>query len=150
MTEPLRHWSYSADDEMIKISSIGRKPETVVVIDRRTGQVSDGFHTFEELYRYRLLYNAALFNSWYESACEHSSVGFRVHKSWHHWGGEPCFGGGWFIVMANLPTGQISNHYPADAWDLFNIPARHTADEWDGHTPAEAADRLTRYLQGLR
>lgn len=27
------------------------------------GQISDGFHTFDELYHYRMLYNAAFFNS---------------------------------------------------------------------------------------
>lgn len=27
------------------------------------GKVSDGFHTFDELYHYRMLYNAAFFNS---------------------------------------------------------------------------------------
>ena len=27
------------------------------------GEVSDGFHTFDELYHYRMLYNAAFFNS---------------------------------------------------------------------------------------
>lgn len=26
------------------------------------GEVSDGYHTFNELYRYRMLYNAAFFN----------------------------------------------------------------------------------------
>lgn len=36
---------------------------------------------------------------------------YEVHKSYRHADGELCFGGGWFIVMANLPTGQVSNHY---------------------------------------
>ena len=27
------------------------------------GEVSDGFHSFNELYHYRMLYNAAFFNS---------------------------------------------------------------------------------------
>lgn len=59
--------------------------------------------------------------------------------------GELCFGGGWFIVMANLPTGQVSNHYRAEEWNLFNVPERWKADEWDGHTPVEAANRLYRF-----
>lgn len=28
------------------------------------GNVSDGYHTFNELYRYRMLYNAAFSMSW--------------------------------------------------------------------------------------
>ena len=102
------------------------------------GEVSDGYHTFNELYYYRMLYNAAFFNllpkSW-------------VHKSKRHHTGEECFGGGWFIVMANLPTGQISNHYELKDWDLFQVPEKEFADEWDGHTPQEAAERLHKYLQ---
>lgn len=62
------------------------------------GKISDGFHSFDELYHYRMLYNAAFFNS-LEGKCE-------VHKSYRHADGELCFGGGWFVVMANLPTGQ--------------------------------------------
>ena len=27
------------------------------------GEISDGFHSFDELYHYRMLYNAAFFNS---------------------------------------------------------------------------------------
>lgn len=101
------------------------------------GEISDGYHTFNELYYYRMLYNAAFFNmlpkEW-------------VHKSRKHHDGEECFGGGCFIVMANLPTGQISNHYELKDWDLFQIPEKEVADKWDGHTPQEAADRLHKYL----
>lgn len=102
------------------------------------GEISDGYHTFNELYYYRMLYNAAFFNllpkEW-------------VHKSKRHHTGEECFGGGWFIVMANLPTGQVSNHYELKDWDLFKVPEKEFADEWDGHTPQEAAKRLCEYLQ---
>lgn len=108
-----------------------------------TGQTSDGFHTFDELYRYRMLYNAALFNAWDE-------YDFQVHKSRRHHDGEYPFGDpSWFIVVAQLPAGQISNHYRVDeAWDLFRIPEEDRASKWDGHTPAEAADRLERLLRG--
>ena len=102
------------------------------------GEISDGYHTFNELYYYRMLYNAAFFNllpkEW-------------VHKSKKHHDGEECFGGGWFIVMAELPTGQISNHYELKDWDLFQIPEKEIADKWDWHTPQEAAERLHKYLQ---
>lgn len=109
------------------------------LLDRKaeiTGETSDGYHTFNELYEFRKLYNAALFNEW-------ASQGkYNVHKSTKHHDGEGCFGGGWFIVMATLPTGQISNHYEMKDWDLFNIPERDMADEWDGHTTKDVIDRL--------
>ena len=117
--------------EVVKIIDSLRDEQTDM------GEVSDGYHTFNELYYYRMLYNAAFFNclpkEW-------------VHNSKRHHTGEECFGGGWFIVMANLPTGQVSNHYELKDWDLFKVPEKEFADEWDGHTPQEAADRLYKYL----
>lgn len=100
------------------------------------GDTSDGYHTFRELYAYRKAYNALLFNEWASRGL------FDVHKSRKHSDGEPCFGGGWFIVVAQMPTGQISNHYKDEDWDLFRVPERERGNEWDGHTPQVALERL--------
>ena len=105
------------------------------------GEISDGYHTFNELYDYRKLYNAAFFNIL--ALC----TSIPVIKSKHHNDGEECFGGGWFIVMAELPTGQISNHYELKDWDLFNVPEVQNAWEWDRHTPQEAAKRLENFIK---
>ena len=96
-----------------------------------------------------MLYNAAFFNklAHYDNLADDSwKVEYDVHKSKKHSDGEDCFGGGWFIVMAELPTGQISNHYEMKYWDLFKIPEKEKANVWDGHTPKEAADRLREFL----
>lgn len=106
-------------------------------IDENT---SDGYHTFKELYEFRKLYNAALFNEWSKKNI------YNIHKSKKHNDGEECFGGGWFIVMADLPTGQISNHYELKDWDLFKIPEKEFADKWDGHTSHDVAERLLNLL----
>jgi len=101
------------------------------------GEVNDGYHTFNELYEFRKVYNAALFNEWGKQGK------YGVHKSTKHNDGEECFGGGWFIVVANLPTGQISNHYEMKDWDLFDIPWFSKAQwEFDGHTPQDVVTRL--------
>ena len=42
------------------------------------GEVSDGYHTFNELYEYRLLYNASLFNEFAKQNL------YDVHKSKRH------------------------------------------------------------------
>ena len=98
--------------------------------------ISDGYHTFGELYDYRLAYNALLFN-------EFAAQGlYDVHKAKRHSSGEECFGGGWFVVTANLPTGQVSNHYKLEHWNKFHIPERDLGAEWDGHTPDVALKRL--------
>ena len=105
------------------------------------GDVSDGFHTFKELYLYRMLYNAAIFN------VLHKRRECPVVKSRRHHDGELCFGGGWFIVTAELPTGQVSNHYEEKYWDLFKCPDVHKAPEWDGHSPQQAADRIMSFIK---
>jgi hypothetical protein len=112
-------------------------------------KLSDGYHTFTELYGARMAYNVALFNEW-ASQAEYTSSGLEiipvkhdVHKSQRHHDGELCFGGGWFIVVANLPSGQISNHYEMKHWDLFKIPETEKAKyEWDGHTSEDVIKRL--------
>lgn len=113
-----------------------------VVIDENT---SDGYHTFKELYESRKAYNVVLFNEWGATGkC-------YTHKSWRHNDGELCFGGGWFIVVAVLPQGQISNHYEAKDWDLFSIQEVEKAlFEFDGHTGADVVERLKLYTSPLR
>ena len=95
----------------------------------------DEHHTMAEVYDYRMLYNAHAARGWL-------NAGVPVVKSRRHSDGEPCFGGGWFIVTATLPTGQVSNHYRDKNWDLFDVPEVDLPPEYDGHTPADAADRL--------
>ena len=99
--------------------------------------ISDGYHTFKELYDTRRILNAALFNEWAKSNK------YDVHKSVHHSDGEKCFGGGWFIVVAELPTGQISYHYELEHWHLFNIPERELPNTFDGHTSQDVLTRLS-------
>jgi hypothetical protein len=110
------------------------------------GKVSDGYNKIDELYEFRKVYNAALFNEWAADADKLSFFNvprYDVHKSWRHHDGELCFGGGWFIVVAVLPTGQISNHYQESDWSLFRIPETEKAKyEWDGHSSEDCLNRL--------
>jgi hypothetical protein len=107
----------------------------------------DGYHTFDELYEFRLLYNAGMFNALYRSQGIYGIPAVKVYKSKRHSDGEIPFGGGWFIVVADLPTGQISNHYELKDWDLFKIPEVEKADQWDGHTTQDVAERLRKFLE---
>lgn len=85
--------------------------------------------TNQELYDFRLVLNALLFNEWVETGK------YEVYKSKRHHDGEPCFDGEWFIVVAILPSGQVTNHYHIKYWDYFKIPSyERVKDEFDGHT----------------
>ena len=111
--------------------------------DNVRGNYSDGYHTFNELYEFRKMYNAVLFNEWGNPGFDILGVKYNVHKSWKHHDGEDCFGGGWFIVSAMLPTGLISNHYKAEDWDLFQVPEVEKAlYEFDDHTGTDVLQRL--------
>lgn len=112
-------------------------------IDENT---SDGYHTFKDLYEFRLLYNAHLFNEWAKQGM------YDVHKSQRHADGELCFGrADYFVVVATLPTGQISNHYPMSDWDLFKCEAVEKAKQiWDGHTSQDVVSRLRSLIIPLK
>lgn len=105
------------------------------------GEFSDGYHTFNELYEFRKVYNASLFNEWAKQKK------YDVHKSKKHFDGELCFGG-YFIVVAILPTGQISNHYELKEWYLFQCEETEKAKyEFDGHTPQDVIKRLKELIK---
>lgn len=113
--------------------------------------MSDGWHTFEELYNYRALYNANAVNLlvYIKKYAPSTLADFDVIKSKKHFGGEVCYGGGWFIVVIKTPWGQISNHYKLKYWDMFNCRAAKTAWKWDGHSMKESTERmikLNKYL----
>lgn len=118
---------------------------------KRINELSDGYHTFDELYEFRKMYNAVLFNEWaaHEGWNGRITPKYSVHKSTKHYDGEECFGGGWFIVSAMLPTGLISNHYKMEDWDLFQVPVVEKAlYEFDGHTGTDVLQRLKALTNG--
>lgn len=93
--------------------------------------------TIQELYDFRLIYNALLFNEW----SKHDTI--EVYKSKKHSDGELCFDGEWFVVVAILPTGQITNHYHINYWDYFQIKEYpQVKDEFDEHTLIDVLNRL--------
>jgi hypothetical protein len=131
--------------------------ETQILIDELPHDektlLSDGYHSFNELYEIRKAYNAALFNEWAKQTIKNPDFGkkgeppfiykYNVHKSLKHNDDSLCFGGGWFIVCAKLPSGQISNHYPIKDWELFNIPIEEKAKfAFDGHDTNDVIQRL--------
>jgi hypothetical protein len=95
------------------------------------GEVSDGYHTFNELYHHR----AVLF-----SVIVHDYP-FRSWKSMLHHDGTMY--DGMFIVGIETPMGQATYHYDVDPyWDYFDCAVLDRAPEWDGHTPDDAIVRI--------
>ena len=112
-----------------------------VEIECETGKVSDGYHTFDELYDHRCLNFLLAHALWHQAALPHSGA----WKSRKHHDGSGFEG--WFIAGLTLPAGSISYHIPDKYWDLCKGHELETAPEWDGHTSADVIERLERWLK---
>jgi len=107
------------------------------------GQLSDGYHTFDELYEHRhalcLALMRAMPGQWWFS---------RRHAD-----GEMCFSKGeWFIVGVDLHIGHsITYHLPIRLWEAAQATGAgevERAPHWDGHTAADVVERLKAYAAG--
>lgn len=95
------------------------------------GKTSDGYHTFDELYHHRAILFSVIVRN-YPELCWKSKK--------HHTGDMYD---GMFIVGINTPDGQASYHYDIEPyWDMFECEELEFAPEWDGHTPAQAIERI--------
>lgn len=99
--------------------------------DIKSGELSDGYHTFNDLYYQRCILFATLVN-------QNKKISWKSYK---HEDGELCFGSGWFIVGIDTPQGSYTYHYENKYWDLFQCKVLEKGKEWDGHTSKDV-DRL--------
>ena len=126
------------------VFSIEDIPKKIIKITidgvEQTGCISDGYHTFDELYDHRITLYIALarvihFNS--------SHLNFReVWRSVNHDDGSMLTG--WFILGIGKAKGkQITYHLPMSRWDETDFAETlDKAPDWDGHTPADVLERL--------
>lgn len=95
------------------------------------GEVSDGNHTFNELYHHRAILFSVICNTYKNLAW----------KSKKHDDGSMY--DGMFIVGIKTPEDMATYHYYIEPyWDMFNVPELEYAPEWDGHTPDDAIKRI--------
>lgn len=104
--------------------------------------ISDGYHTFQELYKHRIHLFIALLKSYHD--CDRASFCLTEYtsiKSKKHFDGSEM--AGWFIVQIETLRGQISYHLPNTYWEKCSfIKTVETANEWDGHTSDDVLERL--------
>lgn len=97
-----------------------------------TGVMSDGYHTFADLYEQRLILSAALAKS-----------NPHAWKSKRHEDGSVPFGGGWFIMGFDTDEGCYTYHYELKDWDLFQCKELDKGKPWDGHTSKDVRRLLS-------
>jgi hypothetical protein len=114
-----------------------------VLSHEQRNSVSDGHHTFKELYDTRAAMCAVMWNMW-------AMMGvYEAFKSRFHADGTPC-SDGWFIIGANLPTGKIFYHYPDNFWGLFACAAPERPPyDFDGGNTGTSIERLTALASAL-
>ena len=95
--------------------------------------LSDGFHTFRQLYYQRMMLFAVIVKQNKKKAW----------KSLRHEDGELCFGGGWFIVGIDTPKGSYTYHYENKYFDLFDCEILDYGKHWDGHTEKDVTRLLS-------
>lgn len=87
--------------------------------------ISDGYHTFDELYEHRVLLFIRL--------CLAMPKRANIGKT----------DGDWFILFLELPSGQISYHLHVKYLPLVTpFITSDLTEQWDGHTSADVIERL--------
>ena len=111
---------------------------------KNVGEVSDGFHTFNELYEHRIALFIALCAIHHHFNAQGKTHAMPVWKSRKH-SDNICIDG-WFIMGINKIEGaQITYHLPDKYWEKTKFAKTlPSAPEWDKHTSADVVDRLSR------
>lgn len=107
---------------------------TLLTLPCDAGDVSDGYHTFNELYehRYLLFIHVAI--------SQPGAFKTRLNDKKEAWDG-------WFILGINTNRGQISYHLPEKYWDIADVQEVEFNMKYDGHNSGDVLERLMLLLQ---
>lgn len=103
-------------------------------LHRYTGEISDGYHTFNELYDHRCLLFVWLMNL-------NQAAAFKTRK--HADGSEFP---GWFVGIIRTEAGEISYHLPNLMWDMALVPEIEQHNTYDGSDADAVLKRLREIL----
>lgn len=117
-------------ETMIHLRDINEMVEQLSSEEKQ--QVSDGYHTFAELYEHRIIL--------YITLCRELPVECwksKVHSDGSVWDG-------WFLLGINKKAGeQITYHLPVKYWnECWFAETLDKAPEFDGHTSQDVLKRL--------
>jgi len=95
------------------------------------GEVSDGYHTFNELYAHRVRLFSTLM-------CAFPDEAWWSHQ--HHDGSK---WDGWIIAGIDTPAGPVTYHLPVSEVPMLPEGTElERGKKWDGHTAADVLERL--------
>ena len=97
------------------------------------GDLSDGYHTFNELYHHRAILFSVICNMMPDKAWKS-----KLHDTGDMFDNM-------FIVGIETPNGQATYHYDINPyWDMFKVKELERAPKWDGHTAQDAIERISK------
>lgn len=126
------HWFFSCNDVEANIAAEWVEKIINGFIDKTAtqsvnlGDISDGYHTFNELYEHR--------NLLFINLCLNSPMPCWIKK-------EEDFPG-YFCLYLKLFSGQISYHIPNKYRYLIEDRATGYPEQWDGHSSLDVIERL--------
>ena len=94
------------------------------------GNISDGYHTFNELYHHRAVLFANVCNT-------HPCIAWKSRKH-----DDGTMFEGMFIAGIQTPKGQCTYHLDNEHWDKYKVQELDRAPKWDGHTPTDVLERM--------
>ena len=116
-----------------KIKDIQKQINELHDSGMHVGELSDTYHSFDDLYDHRMVLTAlALMTLPYSWKAKKHEDGSMFD--------------GMFIVGTPTPEGMITYHYDLEYWNLFKIPEIPHAPHFDGHTPEDVVKRLKGYI----
>ncbi|WP_067517812.1 WDGH domain-containing protein [Endozoicomonas ascidiicola] len=109
--------------------------DNLLILPCDASQVSDGYHTFEELYEHRHLLFINLLAAYPYSA-------FKTRRNQ-----ENTELIGWFIAGLDLSFGQLTYHLPEKYWSDLDIREKNNNEDYDGHSSDDVLKRLNNLYQ---
>ncbi len=114
----------------------------------KTDDISDGYHTFWELYKHRIVLFIKLAELAYNDTDSmgipywHKAIRSKIHEDWLDVWNEWWM----FLLCLHTPEWQISYHLDKEYWNKcdFAITEEQATIPWDGHTSDDVLERLLR------
>lgn len=123
----------------MNVNEINKSIQELSAEDRQL--VSDGYHSFGELYEHRIVNYIAILRIIFDRDV-------RLRRPWHMWRSKMHSDGsswdGWFILgIYTEPDQQITYHLPIEKWDECSFAQTlERAPEYDGHTSEDVIKRI--------
>lgn len=118
-------------DKIKEINDLIKKYNKDGIISSK--EISDGRHTFRELYKQRLIMFCTICNCF-------PNLSWKSRKHFNE-ENDPMFNGD-FIAGINTPEGIATYHIKLEYWDLFEIPEIDRAPKYDNYTPDDVMNRI--------